>query len=195
MIYSKSDRERYLRSDAKAMGVNYGSAKGRIKASLTNPRWKLIKKLRYVEYYKNSKKGLLNKFLYLISFYNYKKYALKLGFSIPPNVCDEGLSLPHYGTIVISKQAKIGKNCRIHICVNIGASGGLSGAPKIGDNVYIGPGAKIFGDIHIGDNNYIGANAVVNKSFEETGIIIGGIPAKKLKDSETVWWKQNGLEL
>lgn len=34
---------------------------------------------------------------------------------------------------------------------------------KIGNNVYIGPGAKLFGDIVIGDN------AVVNKSFPDGG--------------------------
>lgn len=38
---------------------------------------------------------------------------------------------------------------------------GGGGAPTIGDNVYIGPGAKIFGAIHIGNNVRIGANCVV----------------------------------
>ena len=35
------------------------------------------------------------------------------------------------------------------------------GAPTIGDNVYIGAGAKIIGGIKIGNNVRIGANAVV----------------------------------
>ena len=52
----------------------------------------------------------------------------------------------------------------------------------IGDNVYIGPGAKIFGAITIGDNVKIGANAVVNKSFGDD-ISIGGIPARILEKS------------
>jgi acetyltransferase-like isoleucine patch superfamily enzyme len=37
------------------------------------------------------------------------------------------------------------------------------GCPIIGDNVYIGSGAKIFGAIRIGDNSAIGANCVVTK--------------------------------
>ena len=65
--------------------------------------------------------------------------------------------------------------------VNIGAYEG--GVPVIGDDVYIGPGAKIFGDIAIGNNVSIGANAVVNKSFPDD-VIIAGIPAKIIKSKE-----------
>ena len=35
------------------------------------------------------------------------------------------------------------------------------GAPVIGDNVYIGPGAKIFRAIRVGNNVRIGTNCVV----------------------------------
>lgn len=79
----------------------------------------------------------------------------------------------------MSGKAKIGKNCRIHVCTNIGnaPSHGKDGTPTIGDNVYIGPGAKIFGPITIGDNVVIGANAVVNKSFP-SDCTIAGVPAK-----------------
>ncbi len=38
---------------------------------------------------------------------------------------------------------------------------GKGGAPKIGDNYYIGAGAKIIGNIKIGDNVRIGAGCVV----------------------------------
>ena len=82
---------------------------------------------------------------------------------------------------MISKYARVGRNCRLHVCVNIGTSAGYDGlCPIIGDNVYIAPGAKIFGNIRIADNIVIGTNAVVNKSFLENDISIGGIPAKKI---------------
>jgi serine O-acetyltransferase len=58
-------------------------------------------------------------------------------------------------------------------------------APQIGNNVYIGPGAKIFGEIVIADNIAIGANSVVNKSFYEKGISIAGVPAKKINTKGT----------
>lgn len=78
----------------------------------------------------------------------------------------------------------MGANCRLHVCVNIGMAADTreEGAPHIGDNVYIGPGAKIFGPIEIADDIVVGANAVVNKSFLEKGITIGGIPARKISD-------------
>lgn len=63
--------------------------------------------------------------------------------------------------------------------VNIGVNNG--GVPTIGDNVYIGPGAKLFGAIEIANDVAIGANAVVTKSFTESNITIAGIPAKIIK--------------
>ena len=61
--------------------------------------------------------------------------------------------------IVVAQGAKIGKNCFISHHVTIGKS--MNGAPTIGDNVYIGPGATIFGEIKIGNNVRIGANCPV----------------------------------
>ncbi len=125
----------------------------------------------------------------LLYFFLYQKSALglKCGFSIPLNVIDEGLSIAHIGPIIINKDTKIGKNCRIHVCVNIGTQAGkVAEAPVIGDNVYIAPGVKMFGKIHIANGIAIGANAVVNKSFTEEGIGIAGVPARKINDKGSV---------
>ncbi|WP_240619227.1 serine O-acetyltransferase [Chitinophaga costaii] len=102
---------------------------------------------------------------------------MSLGFSIPINIFEEGLCIVHYGSIVASRHAKIGKNCTIHSCVNIGGSSDRTAA-KIGDNCFIGPGVKIFNTIEIGNNVKMGANAVVNKSFEDGNVVIAGTPAK-----------------
>ena len=135
---------------------------------------------RKLEYLKNCKKSFFGKAHYYIVYYFWRELAIKLGFSFPLNVFGPGLAVVHRGTIVVNEHAKIGANCRIHVCVNIGAAGGVDAAPVIGNNVYIGPGAKIFGKIVIADGIAIGANAVVNKSFLEPGITIGGIPAEKI---------------
>ncbi len=95
------------------------------------------------------------------------------------------MSIAHYGTIVVNSAAKVGKNCRIHEGVNIGATNGSAKAPIIGDNVFIGTGAKIIGDITIANDVAIGANAVVVKSIEDSGVTYGGIPAKKISDKNS----------
>lgn len=105
-----------------------------------------------------------------------------MGFSIPFDVIGEGLSLPHYGTIVNSIFSKIGKNARIHIRVNIGESNG--GAHIIGHNIYIGLGEKLFGKITLGNNVIIVANAAVNKSFEEDNIVLAGVLVKIVEKIE-----------
>lgn len=69
--------------------------------------------------------------------------SIRLGFTIPLNVFGPGLCIAHRGTIVVNKNAKVGKNCRIHACTNIGSNIDGVSAPQIGNNVYIGPGAKI----------------------------------------------------
>ncbi|WP_235856493.1 serine O-acetyltransferase [Flagellimonas oceanensis] len=137
--------------------------------------------LRKKEYFLNCKKGVFNKLRLQVIKLRYRRIALKLGFSIPENVFGPGLAIVHYGTIVVNRNAKIGNNCRIHACTNIGASGGGQKAPVIGDNVYIGPGAKIYGDITIANNIAIGANATVFKDFKEPGMMIAGNPAKEIK--------------
>lgn len=96
---------------------------------------------------------------------------------------------------MVSRYAKIGENCRLHVGVNIGASAGQKEAPKIGNNVYIGPGAIVFGNIEIANNVTIGANATVNKSCYESDCVLAGSPAQIVKQNFPVWWKNNNLKL
>ena len=117
----------------------------------------------------------------LRKYYSFRlqRLGLRCGFTVPPNTCDKGLNLAHTGTIVISPYASIGENCRIHVGVNIGTAAGTTGqAPKIGNNVYIGPGAKIYGPITLADDIAIGANAVVNRDCLEKNATLVGVPAK-----------------
>ena len=62
--------------------------------------------------------------------------------------------------------------------MNIGKGESDNRAPVIGDNCWIGPGAKLYGGIVLGNEIMVGANAVVTKSFEQDGITIAGVPAK-----------------
>lgn len=50
----------------------------------------------------------------------------------------------------------------------------------IGDNVWIGSGAKIMPGVSIGDNSVIGAGAVVTKNVD-SNVLVAGVPAKVIK--------------
>lgn len=134
--------------------------------------YKLIVILRKCEYYTNRREV----FRY---FYKLKLKSIENRFNvrIPLNVFDIGLQIPHLGPIIVHPRTRIGKNCRIHVGVNIGAEKDL--VPVIGDDCYIGPGAKIFGGITIGDRCKVGANAVVNKSFGNDQTIVG-VPGRSV---------------
>ncbi|MHB8473042.1 MAG: serine O-acetyltransferase [Gammaproteobacteria bacterium] len=78
---------------------------------------------------------------------------------------------------VIHPKSKIGKRVLITQGVTIGGKSLHSdGVPTIGDDVYIGAGAKILGNIHVGDDSLIGANAVVVKSVPPGSMVVG-VPA------------------
>lgn len=85
-----------------------------------------------------------------------------------------GLYIGHFGGIAISPHAVIGKNCSISQSVTIGVSGQgeKAGAPTIGDDVYIAPGARLFGKITVGNNIKIGANAVIHKDVPDNAIVV-----------------------
>ena len=173
MISSKSDYKLYLEADKKALRITRKRPK-----LFGNEIWKYEILLRKLEYYTNCKNTPLFKPYLLYLKYKFHNLGIKLNFEIPLNVCGPGLWLTHIGPIVIHAK-RIGANCKIHICVNIGKKDDI---PTIGNNVYIGPGAKIFGGIEIADGIAIGANAVVNKSFLEPNISIAGVPAKKVSN-------------
>lgn len=179
MIKSKRDYKYYLEADRIALGK-----KRKNPMIFFDEVWVFERSLRKVEYYKNCKNS---KFYRPYYYYIYLKFHLLstfLGFHIKPNVFGPGLSISHPGTIIVNGNARVGANCRIHVCTSIGTKAGHSDlAPTIGNNVYIGPGAKIFGDIEIADGIAIGANSVVDKSFTEPNIGIAGVPAKKINDN------------
>ena len=176
MIRTREDLELYLRADKAALLIS------RAAPSWFGDRiWKFQRALRRLEYHKNNR-GVLHRLRYLFYRWRLDRLSVQTGFTIRPNCFGPGLRIAHEGTIVVNARARIGANCRIHVCVNIGASNGSRGAPRIGNNVYIAPGAKIFGDIEIADGIAIGANAVVNRSFTEKGITIAGVPARKISE-------------
>lgn len=172
MISSREELKEYIAQDAIANWRNTSKKK----FFGENETWKFLVELRKKEYYLSlsKKRRVLMAIPILINKYLYRKYSDICVFTIPPNVSGKGLALPHRGNIVINTTAVIGENCRIHQGATIGSTNGSREAAKIGNNVFIGSGAKLIGDITIADDVAIGANAVVVHSIYERGTTWGG---------------------
>jgi serine O-acetyltransferase len=83
-------------------------------------------------------------------------------------VIGPGCYIGHFGGIIISGSARIGARVNLSQGVTIGDH---EGCPTIGDDVYLGPGAKLYGPITIGHNVRIGPNAVVYKDVEDNAVV------------------------
>ncbi|HAX95805.1 MAG TPA: serine acetyltransferase [Prolixibacteraceae bacterium] len=114
--------------------------------------------------------------LWLILHHHEIKYGISISYKTQ---IGSGFYIGHFGGIIVNHNAVIGKNCNISHQVTLGVAnrGVRKGYPVIGDNVYIGPGAKIIGNVNIGNNAAIGANCVVTKDVPENGVVVG-VPGK-----------------
>jgi serine O-acetyltransferase len=109
-----------------------------------------------------------------------RRLEYRYGISIPLDTrIGDGLYIGHFGAIVVSPRAVIGRNCNLSQGVTLGVvnRGKRQGAPVIGDGVYIGPGAKVIGAVTVGDNVAIGANCVVTKDVPDNSVVVG-VPAR-----------------
>ena len=92
-----------------------------------------------------------------------------------------GLHIVH-GQIVVDGFTTLGANITISPFVVVGLSNGSRSlldftGPVIGDDVYIGAGARVLGPIHVGNRVKIGASAVVLDDIPDDHTAIG-IPAR-----------------
>jgi len=111
-------------------------------------------------------------------------YTYKFGISIPfETTIGSGFYIGHFGGIVVNEGSVIGKNCNISHGVTLGEAqrGEKKGCPVVGDNVYIGPGAKIVGAVRVGNHAAIGANCVVTKDVPDHAVVVG-IPGRVISE-------------
>lgn len=158
-FYNRSIKHRLLRYDEYLMAM-------------------YLKNLRWSEWY-DSRKGFINKIAKVWFTYHLRKLERVLGFQIGLHTCGLGLKFYHWGTIIVNSDAKIGKNAIMYPGVVIGQTS-HNKVPIIGNDCFIGAGAKLFGNIKIGNNVTIAANAVVISDVPDNAVV-GGVPAKILK--------------
>ena len=181
MIDSKKAYQYYLEQDRIALGRK----QDRRPRLFGDEIWKFERLLRKVEYDSNCRGGLAALFFGKYHKFRFHRLSVKLGMTIPPGVFGPGLSMPHYGTIVVHGNVRAGKNCRLQEGVTIGATNGSHEAAVIGDNCYFGSGAKVIGAVRIADDVAVGANAVVTADIAEPGTTWAGIPDRKVSDRDS----------
>lgn len=100
------------------------------------------------------------------------------GLDIPPSVpIGPGLYVPHpVGTVVMAE--RIGTNVTLVSGITIGMRE-TPVFPRIGNDVFVGAGARVLGNLSVGDGAKIGANSVVLKDVP-AGATAVGVPARIL---------------
>lgn len=93
-----------------------------------------------------------------------------------------GLRLVHISSIVVGADAVIGARCTILNDVTIGSKNRSDPKmPTIGDDVYVGSGARILGNIRVGNNVTIGALTLCSKDIADNNIVYGISPNQVVK--------------
>lgn len=123
---------------------------------------------------------------WLPAFFGHILVETLTGISLSTN-CEigKGLYIGHFAGIFVHDEVVLGEYCDLSqgVSIGLGGKGQTVGAPRVGDHVYFGAGAKVFGKITIGNRVRIGANAVVITSIPDSATAVG-IPARIIERGE-----------
>ncbi|MFM1726524.1 hypothetical protein ABEU20_000202 [Rhodococcus sp. PAM 2766] len=173
-ITDHGDLKDFKRADLLA----YGLANWRFHYRLKHPTLYYQRVMRDVEFLQSQ--GRLCRVIAEARRAYLKLLGIWMGLSIPAGVFGRGLSVPHYGSVVVNDKVRAGRFCRIHSATNLGEVNGE--APQLGDGVYVGPGAVLYGGVNLGSGAVVGANSVVNKDVPRFGVVAGA-PARVISMS------------
>ena len=124
--------------------------------------------------------------MYLISCRLFNNRGEKLGVECGENVFGRNIQIFHSQGIVINGNAQIGDNCYLYGNNCVGNDGISNKCPVIGNNVRLCVGAKVLGDVILADNIVVAAGAIVTKSCLKSNVILAGIPARIVKENDTI---------
>lgn len=98
-----------------------------------------------------------------------------------------GISIVHGTGLVLSHRAVVGEGCILFHNVTLGEGVDPetkeTGAPTLGRDVHVGPGATLLGPIHVGDGSKIMAGAVLTRSVPANSLVR---PAESVITERTV---------
>lgn len=175
------DAERYYET------AYYGrrrSATIRVRLWLLNPEFRCVASYRLRQaaqdlYRRNRLLGLVPLALSVVL--RHRVFTVRHVHLSRDAVIGPGLYVMHaYGIMV--GPSPIGDNCVLHQNVTIGdrVAAGDNDVPRLGNNVWIGPGATITGGITIGDGVTVSAGTVLSKSVPD-GCLVAGNPGRVIQ--------------
>ena len=113
-----------------------------------------------------------------VSMLSRKGMEIVAGISISTDAeIGPGFYIVHFGGVFVGPGVVAGSNLSLSQGVTIGIE--KSTSPRLGEWVYLAPGAKVFGPVTMGDLAAAGANAVVTRDVE-ANVTVGGVPAKPI---------------
>jgi serine O-acetyltransferase len=145
----------------------------------TRPGFRAVAAHRFGVWRMSVRPKLLRAPLSILYRWMYRKCRNRYGIELPYTVkLGRRVIIEHQGAIVIHGDSEIGDDSIIRQGVTLGNKtlDRPRDAPKLGQRVNVGAGAKILGAVTIGDGATVGANAVVLKNVP-AGAIAVGIPA------------------
>ncbi|WP_304610841.1 serine O-acetyltransferase [Saccharophagus sp. K07] len=149
----------------------------------TRPGFRALAVYRFGVWRMTIKPKYLRAPLSLIYRFLFRRIRNRYGIEFPYSVqAGRRIVIEHQSAIVIHGDVVMGDDCIIRQGVTLGNRhlNKPFDAPRLGNRVNVGAGAKILGGVSIGDDAVIGANAVVLHDVPANTTVVG-IPAKPIK--------------
>ena len=142
--------------------------------------------LRKTAYYANCKGTNSISFMFWNN--QLRKAGIKFGFSIGYNSLGYGCVIPHWGTIVVNQNSRIGNFAVLQTSTCV-----AGGDKIIGEGLYLATGSQIVGPLKLGDNVTIASHSMVNKSFGDNILLVGS-PAYVKQEKRDAWYVGEDFE-
>lgn len=187
MIKNRADLRFYLQEDAKQnwfksktdywLSLIYGNENAYV--------LHYLKLLRHCEYHRNNRSSCIHNIFYFFYKIRLNHLGVRLHLTIPENKCGYGIRIIHIagGGGVLLNVKSVGNYCEFNSGVLLGTKNKKGDLPSVGDYTVFGPGSKAFGDIKIGNNVFVAPGAIVYCNVEDD-TIVGGVPAKVIKKKQ-----------
>lgn len=164
---------------------------GKIHPAIKSPIARFLWVYRHAQYSKERKS-----IFYFFWWIMYRHLKIRYGFELELETkVGRGLLIVHLGGIKVNPKAEIGENCTLFSGCVIGSirGGNRAGAPRLGNEVYVGVNAAIVGGVMIGDDVVIAPNSFVNIDVPSHSVVFGN-PARIIhKDNATEYYTFNKI--